>query len=83
MLKLELAGAIRAAGWYAELEVPAKDGSWRADVMASSPDGTRSVTVHANTQLDWNPQLGNQVGSHAAFRALRRAFGLGVCAALA
>jgi hypothetical protein len=51
--------------------------------MASSPDGTRSVTVHANTQLDWNPQLGNQVGSHAAFRALRRAFGLGVCAALA
>ena len=51
--------------------------------MASTPDGTRSVTVHANTQLDWNPQLGNRVGSHAAFRALRRAFGLGVCAALA
>ncbi|MGW0425132.1 hypothetical protein [Streptomyces sp. NPDC003015] len=31
MLKLELAGAIREAGWYAELEVPAEDGSWRAD----------------------------------------------------
>ncbi|MGW3558153.1 competence protein CoiA family protein [Streptomyces sp. NPDC000963] len=34
MLKLEMAGAIRAAGWFAALEVPAEDGSWRADVMA-------------------------------------------------
>ncbi|WP_247195860.1 competence CoiA family protein [Streptomyces sp. GESEQ-35] len=47
MLKLELAGAIRAAGWYAELEVPAEDGSWRADVMASSPDGTERMAWEA------------------------------------
>ncbi|WP_086800753.1 competence protein CoiA family protein [Streptomyces caniscabiei] len=47
MLKLELAGAIRAAGWYAELEVPAEDGSWRADVMASSPDGTQRMAWEA------------------------------------
>ncbi|MEK8141670.1 hypothetical protein NKH18_00825 [Streptomyces sp. M10(2022)] len=36
MLKLEMAAAIRDAGWFAELEVPAADGSWRADVMATS-----------------------------------------------
>ncbi|MFI8991112.1 competence protein CoiA family protein [Streptomyces antimycoticus] len=47
MLKLELAGAIRAAGWYAELEVPAEDGSWRADVMASSPDGAQRMAWEA------------------------------------
>jgi hypothetical protein len=39
--------------------------------------------VQANTQLDWNPQLNSRVGSHAAFNALRRAFELGVCSALA
>ncbi|MEU8949701.1 competence protein CoiA family protein [Streptomyces sp. NPDC048489] len=47
MLKLELAGAIREAGWYAELEVPAEDGSWRADVMASSPDGAQRMAWEA------------------------------------
>ncbi|MFI2721409.1 competence protein CoiA family protein [Streptomyces collinus] len=47
MLKLELVGAIRAAGWYAELEVPAKDGSWRADVMASSTDGAQRMAWEA------------------------------------
>lgn len=47
MLKLEMAGAIRAAGWYAELEVAAADGSWRADVMASSPDGTQRIAWEA------------------------------------
>lgn len=47
MTKLELAGAIRAAGWYAQLEVPAENGSWRADVMASSPDGTQRMAWEA------------------------------------
>ncbi|MFF4179520.1 competence protein CoiA family protein [Streptomyces sp. NPDC001750] len=47
MLKLEMAGAIRAAGWFAELEVAAADGSWRADVMAVSPDGERRMAWEA------------------------------------
>ncbi|MGW4781538.1 competence protein CoiA family protein [Streptomyces filamentosus] len=47
MLKLEMAGAIRAAGWFATLEVPAEDGSWRADVMASSADGSRRMAWEA------------------------------------
>ncbi|MGW3303996.1 competence protein CoiA family protein [Streptomyces rubiginosohelvolus] len=47
MLKLEMAGAIREAGWFAELEVAADDGSWRADVMASSPDGERRMAWEA------------------------------------
>ncbi|MFF9607833.1 competence protein CoiA family protein [Streptomyces sp. NPDC014684] len=47
MLKLEMAAAIRAAGWYATLEVPAEDGSWRADVMASSVDGTQRMAWEA------------------------------------
>ncbi|MFD6469609.1 competence protein CoiA family protein [Streptomyces goshikiensis] len=49
MLKLEMAGATRPAGWFATLEVPAEDGSWRADVMASSTDGNR--------RLVWEAQL--------------------------
>ncbi|MFE2140396.1 competence protein CoiA family protein [Streptomyces sp. NPDC059456] len=47
MLKLEMAGAIREAGWFATLEVPAEDGSWRADVMASSTDGTQRMAWEA------------------------------------
>ncbi|MFC7794779.1 competence protein CoiA family protein [Streptomyces cinereoruber] len=47
MLKLEMAGAIRAAGWFAALEVPAEDGSWRADVMASSSDGAMRMAWEA------------------------------------
>jgi D-alanyl-D-alanine carboxypeptidase len=53
------------------------------DFLASSPDGRRSVTVQASTQLDWDPLLNVREGSHAAFRALRHAFELGVCSALA
>ncbi|MFI6505847.1 competence protein CoiA family protein [Nonomuraea typhae] len=43
LLKLTLAQAIRGAGgWSADLEVPASDGSWRADVMATCvADGSR------------------------------------------
>lgn len=47
LLKLELAHAARAAGFYAEYEVAAPDGSWRADVMAISADGTQRVALEA------------------------------------
>ncbi|MFE2528562.1 competence protein CoiA family protein [Streptomyces sp. NPDC059382] len=47
MLKLEMTTAIREAGWFAELEVPAEDGSWRADVMATSTDGTQRMAWEA------------------------------------
>jgi hypothetical protein len=45
--------------------------------MAASPDGKRSVTVSINSQL--TPTEGDP----EAFKALRRAEGLAVCAALA
>jgi hypothetical protein len=47
LLKLELANAARAAGFLAEYEVAGPDGSWRADVMATSVDGTRRVALEA------------------------------------
>lgn len=47
LLKLQLATAIREAGWFAELEVRAPHGTWRADVMASSPDGARRIAWEA------------------------------------
>lgn len=72
MLKLELAGAIRAADWYAELEVPAEDGSWRADVMASSPDGTQ--------RMAWEAQLSPITVEDIRARTARyRAEGITVC----
>ncbi|MGW0670677.1 competence protein CoiA [Streptomyces sp. NPDC002746] len=49
LLKLELATAIRAAGHHAELEVRGPDGDWRADVMASTSDGT--------ARMAWEAQL--------------------------
>jgi D-alanyl-D-alanine carboxypeptidase len=51
--------------------------------IATSPNGSRSITINANTQLDWDPLLNTKQGSHAAFDALRHTFELGVCAALA
>ncbi|SNT35733.1 competence protein CoiA [Streptosporangium subroseum] len=47
LLKLVLAEAIRGAGWSADLEVPAPDGSWRADVMATSVAGGDRVAWEA------------------------------------
>ncbi|MEV8034664.1 competence protein CoiA [Streptomyces sp. NPDC086182] len=41
LLKLELAQAVRAAGWMAELEVSGPDGRWRADVLTSTASGRR------------------------------------------
>ena len=53
LLKLTLASAIRAAGWFADLEVAGE--GWRADVLATSPDGRRKMaweaqlaTIHAD-----------------------------------
>lgn len=72
MLKLEMAGAIRAAGWYAELEVAAEDGTWRADVMASSPDGAR--------RMAWEVQLSPITDEDIRARTARyRAEGIPVC----
>ena len=45
LLKIELAAAIRDAGWHAELEVPGT--GWRADVLATSPDGARRIAFEA------------------------------------
>lgn len=48
LLKAELAAAVRDAGWHAELEVAGTGASpWRADVLATSPDGTRRVAFEA------------------------------------
>ncbi|MFJ1757348.1 competence protein CoiA [Kitasatospora sp. NPDC088134] len=72
LLKLELAGAIRAAGWHAELEVAAPDGSWRADVMAHSPDGSRRIA--------WEAQLSPITVDDIRARTERYAAdGIGVC----
>jgi len=45
LLKLQLASAIRDAGWYADLEVAGE--GWRADVLATSPDGTKRMAWEA------------------------------------
>jgi len=45
LLKLELASAVRDAGWSAELE--ATGPGFRADVLAVSPDGTHRVVWEA------------------------------------
>jgi hypothetical protein len=72
MLKLEMAGAIRATGWFAALEVPAEDGSWRADVMAASVGGTR--------RMAWEAQLSPITVEDIAARTDRYAAeGIRVC----
>ncbi|MFE1546549.1 competence protein CoiA family protein [Streptomyces sp. NPDC058718] len=72
MLKLEMTGAIRAAGWFAALEVPAEDGSWRADVMASSADGSQ--------RMAWEAQLSPITVDDIAARTERYAAeGIRVC----
>ncbi|QIY56818.1 hypothetical protein HEP86_22675 [Streptomyces sp. RPA4-5] len=49
LLKLELVLAVRDVGWHAELEVPSTSGRWRADILATSPDG--SMRMAWETQL--------------------------------
>src|SRR4051812_13768746 len=45
LLKTELASAVREAGWIAELEVSGD--RWRADVLATSPNGIRRIAWEA------------------------------------
>ncbi|WP_425586687.1 competence protein CoiA family protein [Streptomyces rameus] len=72
MLKLELASAVRSAGWHAALEVAGGDGAWRADVMASSPDGSRRIA--------WEAQLSPITDGDILARTARYAAeGIGVC----
>lgn len=63
LLKVELASAIRRAGWHAELEV-AGDG-WRADVLATSPDGNR--------RMAWEAQLAAATAADLQERTARMA----------
>ncbi|MFC9330792.1 competence protein CoiA [Kitasatospora sp. NPDC057015] len=63
LLKLELASAVRAAGFHAELEVRGPGGDWRADVMASSPDGT--------VRMAWEAQLSPITAEEVARRTAR------------
>ncbi|WP_155246130.1 competence protein CoiA family protein [Salinispora arenicola] len=63
---------IRAADWHAELEVRARDGSWRADVLASSHEGTQRVA--------WEAQLSPISHEDIQERTERYwAEGIGVC----
>ena len=52
LLKSAVAAAVRAAGWHATLEATGPDLRWRADVLATSPDGSRRVA--------WEAQLAQQ-----------------------
>lgn len=63
LMKLEMATAIRAAGWHAELEVGSPDGSWRADVMAFSPEGDK--------RMAWEAQLSPITVEDIRFRTSR------------
>ena len=47
LLKLELATAVRAAGWQAELEKTGPGARWRVDVMANSADGSSAMAWEA------------------------------------
>jgi competence protein CoiA len=63
LLKAELAAALRAAGWHAELEVPGT--GWRADVLGTSPDGQRRVA--------WEAQLASTTAEELRERTERMA----------
>jgi competence protein CoiA len=70
LLKIELASAIRGAGWDARLEV-AGDG-WRADVLATDPASSRLIA--------WEAQLSNQTADATIERTARLgASGVEVC----
>ncbi|MGH3757223.1 competence protein CoiA [Actinophytocola sp.] len=71
-LKLALATAIRTVGWRADLEARAPNGSWRADVLAVSLDGTHQVA--------WEAQLSPITDEDISERTLRyQNDGVGVC----
>ncbi|MEU4620572.1 competence protein CoiA family protein [Actinoplanes sp. NPDC023801] len=72
LLKLELATAVRSAGWQAELEATGPYGDWRADVLAVSPDGARTMA--------WEAQLSSITAEQAVERTDRfTAAGIPVC----
>ncbi|MFC4065058.1 competence protein CoiA family protein [Actinoplanes subglobosus] len=52
LLKSAIAAAVRQAGWIAALEAKGPQSRWRADVLATSPDGARRVA--------WEAQLARQ-----------------------
>ncbi|MEU8138639.1 competence protein CoiA family protein [Streptodolium elevatio] len=72
LLKLDLAHHARAAGWTAEFEVAAPDGSWRADVLATSPDGERRVALEAQMSAITVTDIEARTGRY-------RAAGIEVC----
>jgi len=70
LLKVELAVAIRAAGWVASLEVAGQ--GFRTDVMATSPDG--------ETHLAWEAQLASITLDEVTRRTLAMSLaGVNVC----
>ena len=72
LLKLELATAVRSAGWRAELEATRSGAGWRADVLAVSPDGGRTMA--------WEAQLSSITADEIAERTRRlAAAGVPVC----
>lgn len=66
LLKLELASAIREAGWHADLEVPGN--GWRADVLATSPDGCRRIAWEAQLASSTVLDLEQRTATMAADR---------------
>ena len=66
LLKLELASAVREAGWHAELEVGAPDGSWRADVLASTSGGQRRWAWEAQLSQITDDELRERTARYAA-----------------
>ncbi|WP_157411502.1 hypothetical protein [Actinoplanes rectilineatus] len=63
LLKSAIAAAVRAAVWQATLEAEGPDRRWRADVLATSPDGTRQVA--------WEAQLAQQHDDDTRARTAR------------
>lgn len=70
LLKIELASAIRDAGWDARLEVAGE--GWRADVLASDTQSGRRIA--------WEAQLSSQTADETAARSMNlEASGVEVC----
>jgi competence protein CoiA len=68
LLKLDLAAHVRAVpGWTATYEAPAADGSWRADVLAVSPDGSRRVALEAQMASISVADIGQRTVRYAAY----------------
>lgn len=64
LLKIRLANAIRDAGWVAELEVSGS--GWRADVLASRPDGARRIAFEAQLASATIDELSERTARYGA-----------------